>query len=116
MTIFVKNKETLILNDFIFKCSIGKKGLTKDKHEGDNKTPMGLFNIGNLYFRSDKHKKPKVRITCIPIKKNISGKGSAIFIHITDNYKPTQGCIALKKNDFLILIKLINKKTKIKIS
>ena len=71
MTIFVKNKETLILNDFIFKCSIGKKGLTKDKHEGDNKTPMGLFNIGNLYFRSDKHKKPKVRITCIPIKKNM---------------------------------------------
>ena len=48
--------------------------------------------------------------------KNIKpNKGSAIFIHLTKNYKPTAGCIALKKKDFLILIKLINKKTKIKI-
>ena len=42
-------------------------------------------------------------------------KGSAIFIHLTNNYKPTAGCIALEKKDFLILIKIINKKTKIKI-
>ena len=48
-----------------------------------------------------------------PVKKN---KGSAIFIHLTNNYKPTAGCIALKKKDLLILLKLINKKTKIKIS
>ena len=47
--------------------------------------------------------------------KPIKNKGSAIFIHLTENYKPTAGCIALKKNDFLILLKLINKKTKIKI-
>ena len=46
------------------------------------------------------------------IKKN---KGSAIFIHLTKNYQKTLGCIALKKNDFLILLRLINKKTKIKI-
>ena len=43
-------------------------------------------------------------------------KGSAIFIHITKNYYPTQGCIALKKNDLLILLKIIKKKSKIKIS
>ena len=48
--------------------------------------------------------------------KKILGKGSAIFIHLTNNYKPTAGCIALSKKDFLILAKLINKKTKIKIS
>ena len=48
-------------------------------------------------------------------KKIIKNKGSAIFIHLTKNYKKTLGCIAIKKNDFLILIKLINKKTKIKI-
>ena len=45
-------------------------------------------------------------------KKN---KGSAIFIHLTKNYKSTAGCIALKKKDLLILLRLINKKTKIKI-
>ena len=48
-------------------------------------------------------------------KKTILGKGSAIFLHLTKNYVPTAGCIAIQKKDFLILIKLINKKTKIKI-
>ena len=42
-------------------------------------------------------------------------KGSAIFIHLTNDYKPTAGCIALEKKDFEILLKLINKKPKIKI-
>ena len=49
-------------------------------------------------------------------KKTVPGKGSCIFIHLTKNYRPTAGCIALKKKDFLIMLKLINKKTKIKIS
>ena len=56
----------------------------------------------------------------IPINyntKNIKiGKGSAIFIHLTKNYKTTAGCIALKKKDFLILLRLIRKNTKIKIT
>ena len=38
-----------------------------------------------------------------------------IFIHLTKNYKPTAGCIGISEKDFLILIKLINKNTKIKI-
>ena len=41
----------------------------------------------------------------IPIKYNypnsVVGKGSCIFLHLTKNYKPTQGCIALIKKDFL---------------
>ena len=48
--------------------------------------------------------------------KIIPNKGSAIFIHLTKNYNPTAGCIALKKQDFIILLKLINNKTKIVIS
>ena len=55
----------------------------------------------------------------IPIKYNfnqpIAGLGSCIFIHLTKNYKPTAGCIALSMKDFLIMLKLINNKTKIKI-
>ena len=47
--------------------------------------------------------------------KKIPYKGSAIFIHLTNNYKPTAGCIALKRKDFEILLKLIDKKTKIRI-
>jgi L,D-peptidoglycan transpeptidase YkuD (ErfK/YbiS/YcfS/YnhG family) len=55
----------------------------------------------------------------IPIKfnykKRIPGKGSCIFIHLTKDYQPTAGCVALMKKDFLIMLKLINKNTKIKI-
>ena len=49
-------------------------------------------------------------------KNPIKLKGSAIFLHLTKNYLPTKGCIALCEKDFLILAKLINKKTKIKIN
>ena len=48
-------------------------------------------------------------------KKPVRKKGSAIFIHLTKNYEKTLGCIALKENDLLTILKLINKKTKIKI-
>ena len=56
----------------------------------------------------------------IPIKYNFikpkRGVGSCIFIHLTRNYDPTAGCVALSKKDFLIMLKLINKKTSINIS
>ena len=48
-----------------------------------------------------------------PIKKN---KGSAIFIHIAKkNYKSTAGCVAVKKEHLMNLIKNIKRTTKIKI-
>ena len=70
MTIILKNK-TLIFDDFIFNCSIGKKGLIKKKVEGDKKTPIGIFSLGNLYFRKDRNTKPQTKLKCIPIKKNM---------------------------------------------
>ena len=163
MTILVKNKHTLLIDEFKFKCCIGKKNTTINKKEGDQKTPKGTFEIENLYFRKDRVKKPQTSLKCIEIKKTMGwcddicdpkkynklikidnklkheqlkrkdykynllipvkynfkkpvvGKGSCIFIHLTKNYNPTAGCIALKEKDFLILLKLIKKKTKIKI-
>ena len=35
MTIIVKNKDTLLFEDFKFQCSIGRLGLAKNKYEGD---------------------------------------------------------------------------------
>ncbi len=161
MTIVLKNKETLKFDDFYFKCSIGKNGLSRRKKEGDKKTPIGRFSLGNLYYRKDRIIKPITKLKCVPIKKDMGwcndlrdkkfynklikinkkvkyeklfrkdykydliipvnyntkiaklGKGSAIFIHLTNNYKPTVGCVAICKKDFFILLKLINKKTKI---
>tara|TARA_B100000161_G_scaffold42300_1_gene25930 strand:- start:721 stop:1221 length:501 start_codon:yes stop_codon:yes gene_type:complete len=46
----------------------------------------------------------------------IKNKGSAIFIHVAKkNYKKTEGCIALKKNDLLKIIKKLKKNTVVKI-
>ena len=71
MTILVKNKHTLQIDKFIFRCCIGKRGLTKNKKEGDKKTPKGTFKIENLYYRKDRSKKPLTLLKCIEIKKNM---------------------------------------------
>ena len=161
MIINVRNKNTLIIDDFKLKCCVGINGLNSNKKEGDYSTPKGIFNLKKLYFRKDRVGIPICRINKKVIKKNMAwcddpkhkkyneeiktqneklkenlyrkdykydyvfstshneqkvpNKGSAIFIHLTSNYKPTAGCIALKKKDFEILLKLIDKKTQIKI-
>ena len=162
MLIKLKNKDTLIFDEFKFKCAIGKNGLKKNKIEGDKSTPKGIFSLGKLYYRSDRVPKPETNLTTKKITKNlgwcdisnnkyynqevsslknvnkenffrkdskydyliiinynknkIKNKGSAIFIHLTRDYKATNGCVAVNENDFLILAKLINKKTHIKLN
>ena len=73
----------------------------------------------NIKHEKLKRKDDKYNLL-IPIKFNFDkpkvGYGSCIFIHLTKNYKTTAGCIALKEKDFLIMLKLIDRKTKIKIS
>ena len=84
-----------------------------------NKKYNKLIKINNNFKYEKMFRKDYKYDYIIPINYNIKntkiGKGSAIFIHLTKNYKGTAGCIALKKKDLIILIKLINKKTKIKI-
>ena len=163
MIIKLKNKDTLICDDFQFKCSIGKNGLKKNKLEGDNSTPLGTFSLGPVYYRNDRIDKPDTKLKTLKINKQmgwcddpnsvyynkevklnkkikaeklyrkdkiydiiivinyniqrtIRNKGSAIFIHVTNNYKPTKGCVALSLNDIKILLKIIKKNSKIKIS
>ena len=71
MIIYLKNKQTLKVDDFLFKCSIGKNGISKSKVEGDKKTPKGTFQIENLYFRKDKIKDIKTKLKTIPIKRSM---------------------------------------------
>ena len=162
MLIKVKNKDTLLFDDFIFRCVVGKKGVSKKKKEGDFCTPKGSFKLKTVYYRPDRVKKIQTKLNTKKINPNmgwcndplnekynslikINGKirheklyrrdnkydillvidynlrkpipfkGSAIFIHLTKNFKSTAGCIALNKKDFLILLKLVNRKTRIKI-
>ena len=69
MIIHVKNKDTLLFDDFIFKCCIGKKGFTNKKIEGDKKTPLGKYSLGPLFYRKDRNKKPETKLKIIEIKK-----------------------------------------------
>ena len=162
MLIKVKNKDTLLFDDFIFRCVVGKKGVSKKKKEGDFCTPKGSFKLKTVYYRPDRVKKIQTKLNTKKINPNmgwcndplnekynslikINGKirheklyrrdnkydillvidynlrkpipfkGSAIFIHLTKNFKSTAGCIALNKKDFLILLKLVNRNTRIKI-
>ena len=163
MKITLKNKYTLKVDDFKFKCCTGKNGIKKNKIEGDKCTPKGIFELVTLYYRKDRVKKPITNLKTKNIKRNMGwcndskkkfynqevkvnknikheklfrkdykynyllvieyntkkikpNKGSAIFIHLTKNFKPTEGCIALLQKDFLIMVKLINKKSTIKIN
>ena len=79
-----------------------------------------LMQVNKKVKHEKLFRKDKKYDLLIPIKynykKRILRKGSCIFLHLTNNYKPTAGCIALNKNDFLIMLKIINKKTKIKIN
>ena len=46
----------------------------------------------------------------------VKGKGSAIFLHVaTDDYSPTQGCVAIKKDELLQIALNLDKETKITI-
>mgnify|MGYP000430337990 FL=1 len=163
MIINLKNKHTLQVDEFQFRCSIGKNGVIKNKSEGDKGTPKGLFKLLKIFYRADRvllnsciikktkitknmgwcddasskfynkqiivnknirheklyrkdHKYDYIIILDYNIKKTTTNKGSAIFIHLTKDYKPTAGCIAIKKNHFEILLKILKKKTYIKIN
>ena len=162
MHILLKNKK-IIFNNYRLKCSIGKRGITSCKSEGDKKTPRGVFKFKSVFFRKDRIKNLKTKLSLNPIKRNMGwcddknskfynklikypfyesseklyrresiydiivvidfnmtpikkGKGSAIFIHLASkNYKPTLGCIALKKQDLILLLNKISKNDKIKL-
>ena len=71
-------------------------------------------NKGEKLFRNDR-KYDALIVINYNVNPAIPNKGSAIFLHITRNYKSTAGCIAINLKNFLTLIKLINKDTKNKI-
>ena len=79
MTILIKDKHTLHIDEFKFKCCVGKKGFTIRKKEGDKKTPKGTFNIENLYFRKDKIK-AKTLLKCLKSKE--IWVGVMIFVYL----------------------------------
>ena len=158
---FFLKKNFLYFKHYKIKCAIGKRGISKNKKEGDLKTPSGVFKFESLFYRKDRIRSIKSSLPKKIIKKNmgwcddtsskrynklinfpfkgsaekffikkriydlilvlsynrspvIKNKGSAIFLHLASkNYAKTKGCIAVKKKDFVKILSLIEKKTKI---
>lgn len=138
------------------RCALGKTGVTPagTKREGDGASPIGVWPIRQVFWRSDRLARPE---TALPIDALIPeagwcddpgspfynlpvllpfplsheklwrddalydvivvlgyndapvipGKGSAIFLHIASpDYAPTEGCIAVSREDLLALLKV----------
>jgi len=68
MHIKLKNKK-LVFGKYKVKCSIGKRGISKSKKEGDYCTPKGKFNFLRVFYRRD-----RVRNISSNIRKRIINK------------------------------------------
>ena len=105
-------------------CKIKKKIIKKNMGWCDDSRSKKYNQeviLPTKYTAEKLYRKNKNYDLFIVIKYNykpaIKNKGSAIFLHLANkNYKPTKGCVAISKNDFLKIIPIINKKTKILIS
>ena len=62
MIIKLKDKHTLEVDEFQFRCSIGKNGITKKKKEGDLKTPKGIFKLKKVFYRPDRVNIGKLKV------------------------------------------------------
>ena len=71
MDIKLKNKY-LYFNKYKIKCAIGKRGITRKKVEGDNKTPAGIFKFQGIFYRKDRLPNFKTSLKKKAIKKNMN--------------------------------------------
>jgi len=70
MHIKLKNKK-LYFGDYKVKCSIGKRGISSKKKEGDKCTPRGKFLFKAVLYRKDRVNYVKTHLKKIIIKKNL---------------------------------------------
>ena len=99
--------------------SLNKKIIRKNMH-WCNDINSSNYNkeIINRRIKSEKLFRKDHKYDCLILikynhKRPIKNKGSAIFLHLTKDYKKTAGCIAVNKKDFFIIAKILTKKSKI---
>ena len=107
----------------LLKCKIKKRAIKKGMgwcNDSKSKKYNQEISFPFKYGAEKLYRKDKIYDIFINIKYNqlpiVKGKGSAIFLHLSNKkYKPTSGCVAIQKKDFLKILPLINNKTKISI-
>jgi L,D-peptidoglycan transpeptidase YkuD (ErfK/YbiS/YcfS/YnhG family) len=61
-------KARLHVGHLVFACVIGRAGRTHRKREGDGKTPVGVFDLTQGYYRADRLKKPAPHLRSRPMR------------------------------------------------
>jgi L,D-peptidoglycan transpeptidase YkuD (ErfK/YbiS/YcfS/YnhG family) len=64
-------KRKLHFEHYKVKCSLGKRGISNKKREGDKCTPKGVFKFKEIYYRKDRIKNLKTNVKTYTIKKNM---------------------------------------------
>ena len=103
------------------KCVIKKKIIKKNMgwcNDSTSKKYNQEISFPFKYRAEKLYRKDNIYDIFINIKYNsnpiVKGRGSAIFLHLCNKkYESTRGCLALVKEDFLKILPLISKKTKI---
>jgi len=103
------------------KCKIKKKVIKKSMgwcNDSRSKKYNRTIYFPFKYSAEKLYRRDKIYDIFINIKYNhsptIKERGSAIFLHLSNKkYKPTSGCVAILKKDFLKILPLINYSTKI---
>jgi L,D-peptidoglycan transpeptidase YkuD (ErfK/YbiS/YcfS/YnhG family) len=59
------NRGTLTSGSITVPCALGRSGVTRFKREGDGATPIGAFELLNVYYRADRGPRPR---TVLPVE------------------------------------------------
>lgn len=73
MNLRVISSTELVFDSKTYRCAIGKNGFTRNKVEGDNCTPLGIFALRECWWRQDKL--PQAPKTTLPRRKIMPDDG-----------------------------------------
>ncbi len=73
MTLIVSARGSIgraVFRSQIYRCAIGRSGISADKTEGDGVSPIGDYDLTKVLFRSDRGVRPVTPIAVDPISAN----------------------------------------------
>ncbi|MDC6451711.1 L,D-transpeptidase family protein [Alphaproteobacteria bacterium] len=111
-----KKKNVLKINQITKQCGWCDdiRSLYYNKHININNFPTVKMNYERLW--RDDSAYDIIIVISYNIRPNVKNKGSAIFIHCSfEDFRPTAGCIGLKKRDLIYLIKNLKERVCIEI-
>ena len=110
----------LVAGPLVVPVVLGRGGVRANKFEGDGATPRGRFRLVRLWWRADRHPRPRTLLPVRRITRDVSwcedtaGRGSAVFLHLArPNGSPTAGCVAFRANDLRRLLAQLGPETRI---